>query len=403
MKYLVFDLEYATSKGGNIKICEFGYVITNENFDILEKNNFIIDPNIRSDEWDWRALREILTRKKWQYEQSPRFAEYYDDICSIFEEVDYVFGHSLDGDAKALNCDCKRYNLPSIDFDFYDIKLFYKEYANVKKDVSVENIMRELNISGDKKTHDAEADAYNTMLELKKMVETLNITVEDLIYLCPKAKNKNQNYEVESIVINQMIREEQAEKYLNESSDSNVMRRGNANHRKFLQFLDNVQPQEGFEKKFNNKKFSISINYEELHYKQMLNIVQLLCNFGATYVLKGSESDYFIKYDLVLADGSIRKCSKLKYVNEAISEGKNIEIISFDEFMKMLEITEEELDVMPIPSFDCLLRNDAIIKDKKTSRMLKTKQKEEPDNSKNFGSSLGDLFKDLFDNFKNEN
>ena len=34
-KYLFFDLEYATSKGGNIKICEFGFVITDENFKIL--------------------------------------------------------------------------------------------------------------------------------------------------------------------------------------------------------------------------------------------------------------------------------------------------------------------------------------------------------------------------------
>ena len=43
MKYLFFDLEYATSKGGNIKICEFGYVVTDENFQILDRDNFIIN------------------------------------------------------------------------------------------------------------------------------------------------------------------------------------------------------------------------------------------------------------------------------------------------------------------------------------------------------------------------
>ena len=35
LKYLFFDLEYANSKGGINKICEFGYVITNENFDVI--------------------------------------------------------------------------------------------------------------------------------------------------------------------------------------------------------------------------------------------------------------------------------------------------------------------------------------------------------------------------------
>ena len=75
MRYLVFDLEYATSKGGVSKICEFGYVVTNEKFEIIEKGNFIIDPYINRNEWDYRVVRKILTRKIWEYEKSPRFDE----------------------------------------------------------------------------------------------------------------------------------------------------------------------------------------------------------------------------------------------------------------------------------------------------------------------------------------
>ena len=54
MKYLFFDLEYASQKGGTSKICEFGYVVTDENFNILEKDNLIINPNIYRYEWDYR-------------------------------------------------------------------------------------------------------------------------------------------------------------------------------------------------------------------------------------------------------------------------------------------------------------------------------------------------------------
>ena len=69
MKYLFFDLEYATSKGGKIKICEFGYVLTNEKFEILNKSNFIIDPYINKSDWDWRVVKKILTRKVKEYWQ----------------------------------------------------------------------------------------------------------------------------------------------------------------------------------------------------------------------------------------------------------------------------------------------------------------------------------------------
>ena len=149
MKYLFFDLEYATSKGGNIKICEFGYVVTDENFRILDRDNLIINPNIMHEEWDWRVVRKILTRRVLEYEDSPKFDEYYDDIVKLIKSADYVFGHSLNGDARALNCDCQRYGLPSIDFKFYDIKEFYKQYNSSKNDTSVVNILNDLEIEGE--------------------------------------------------------------------------------------------------------------------------------------------------------------------------------------------------------------------------------------------------------------
>ena len=396
LKYLFFDLEYANSKGGINKICEFGYVITNENFDVIKKGNFIIDPYINRNEWDWRVVRKILTRKVSKYEHSPRFDEYYLDMKNMIENADYVFGHSLDGDAKALNDDCKRYNLGSINFNFYDIKLFYKSYKNSKNETSVTNILNELNIDGDRREHDAEADAFNTMLELKKMLEELNCSLSELIILCPEAKNKNENYEVESIVVNQKIKKEKFARALSDIGD-NTLRSGQQSYKCFLQFLDNVQPQDGYEKKLLNKKISISINYEEYHYKQMLNIVQLLCNYGAIYVMKASRANIFVSYDVLLEDGTPKLCSKTKYVNQANAEGASIEIITFDNFMRLLGITEIELDKMPMVSFECLYRDDAVIKNKETLKILgKHKKEQEIKQEKISGTALGDMFPDYF-------
>ena len=65
MRVLFFDLEFAHSKNGG-KICEFGYVVTNEKLEILRKENMIINPNI---ERNIKPIAEnppnILSNKVW--------------------------------------------------------------------------------------------------------------------------------------------------------------------------------------------------------------------------------------------------------------------------------------------------------------------------------------------------
>lgn len=198
MQLLFFDLEYASSKENIKNICEFGYVVTDESFTIVERNNIIIDPGIRRSEWDWRVVRKILTRKIEEYEKQPIFPYFYSRIEGLLSKSDYIFGHSTCGDAEALNDDCRKYKLPSLNYDFYDINEIYMEYSNSQISVSVENMLSALKVNGESRLHDAETDAYNTMLELKKMVETMEMTVTDILQLCPKAKGRAENYSVKS-------------------------------------------------------------------------------------------------------------------------------------------------------------------------------------------------------------
>ena len=403
MKYLFFDLEYATSKGGNIKICEFGYVVTDENFRILDRDNLIINPNIMREEWDWRVVRKILTRRISEYEDSPKFDEYYDDIVKLIKSADYVFGHSLNGDARALNCDCQRYGLPSIDFKFYDIKEFYKQYKSSKNDTSVVNILKDLESEGEDGKHDAEVDAVNTMYEFKAMLQRLEMTAQELIDICPSVVDCNENFVVQSLEIARMIKEENMKKILT-GECSNLMKRNSKQSKTFIQFFNNVLPTTDEEKTLDGLKFSISINYEELHYRQMLNIVQMLCNKGATYVMNANLCDVFVTYKVLNEDGTERTCSKSKYVNKAVEEGSNIKIISFDEFVGMLGLTEQELDELPMVSFDCLYREDAIIKDPKAKKHVSRKNTASepvavPNEQK---TTLGDLFGDLFAKLKED-
>ncbi|HHX49063.1 MAG TPA: 3'-5' exonuclease [Clostridiales bacterium] len=199
MRYLFFDSEHATSVANNIKICEFGYVLTDENFKVLQRKNFIINPKILRKEWDWYAVRKILTRKPADYVKNPSFPHYYPAIKKVINNADYIIGHNLARDVQALNDDCKRYKLPSLDYEFYDIQEFYKSYHNISDKSSLENLLKAFNIEGDNNLHDAEADAYNTMLVMEAMLKNWNLTFDEIIQTFKKTKDKTKNYLVYSI------------------------------------------------------------------------------------------------------------------------------------------------------------------------------------------------------------
>ena len=369
MKYLFFDCEFASCKGGEEKICEFGFVMIDETFKVLYKGNYVMNPNIKANEWDYYALKKILTRKKEEYENKFTFPAFYDRIFALIKNSDVILGHTISADVHALNCEFKRYNLSNIDFDFYDIKEMYKAYNATKKTVSVEKMLEELGIKGDSNLHDAESDAYNTTLELKAILEKLEMRVEDLIELCPGAKDRTVNGSLESKEKALERRIEKREKWLSgdysDGSNDMLSLRRRSNKKTFLQFLDNVQVTAEGSDKFKNQKVSISINYECLHFKEMMNLVQIITNEGGKYVLKGSESDIFVYFHTFREDGTPWLCNREKYVDIAIGEGKQIKKISFDEFLNLLGITNEQLEAMPLPPIDCLFRKDAVIKDKK--------------------------------------
>ena len=96
-------------------------------------------------------------------------------------------------------------------------------------------------------------------------------------------------------------------------------------------------------------------NYEENHFREILSIIQLLVNHGATYKLKASLNDIFVTYPMVNDDGSERYCSRLNYVKDAINEGKNIQIITLDELLKILNVNETDLLNMPYPNSSCFI------------------------------------------------
>lgn len=381
MRYLFFDIECCNGRN----ICEFGYVITDDKFNILEKKDITINPENKFNLTGRPDGRDLyLYYPESTYYKSYKFPHFYEKIKGLLEYPDQlIVGHAISNDAGFLRIACRRYKLDPINFKFADSQRMFSEFTNIRKSISLETAGESLNIEKPQYLHKSDDDSELTMNLVKGMCEQLDFTLKELIELCDSCSGKSENNEIkyDHYEIRQQKRYEAAKSGINNNIKGH-------NYRMFLQFLDGVKSQgDIIESPLNGKSICVSLNYEIEHFKEMLSLVQLLANHNATYKMKASDNDIFVTCDVKDEKGNSRFCTRLKYVNEAIADGKNIKIISFDELLNILKVKEEDLSTMPFPK--------AISFYKKTNPK-KEKGKTNIQEAKNQDSTLGDMFPELF-------
>ena len=339
MKYLFFDIECASCEDGG-KICEFGYVLTDESFNELESEEFIINPRAS---FDTVVLKNILRYSTQVYRASQDYSFYYDKISRLFEMQDLiVVGHTVDADAKFLNDEAKRYNKPFFNYKFYDAKYMYSSFAKTQSLMGLEKISE--NFGYDKKhlQHRAVDDAATTKFIVQTMCEKSDCDLLTLI--------KNSKFcfgeTVDGVVISSPDREiakaRREELRKNITNPQNAVL--NANYDRFRQFIEDVKPEgEIIESELNGKSLTVTLNYQIGHYREMLSLVQLLKNHGCTYQVNAVKSDYMVTRAVYNEDGSERYCSKTENLKGAIKHGANIKFITFEELLDILNVQEKDL------------------------------------------------------------
>ena len=98
MKYLSFDIECCDGQ----HICEFGYVLIDEQFNVLERDCITINPEYKFKLTGRERESDIsLAFPEEVYYNSPTFDFYYERIKSIFTMSDcQIIGFSLSNDVK---------------------------------------------------------------------------------------------------------------------------------------------------------------------------------------------------------------------------------------------------------------------------------------------------------------
>ncbi len=177
MRYLFFDTECAYGRGG---ICEFGYVITDENFNYIKEDNLLINPHIRFDDYGHQKAGIVFAYSKDEYYSSPDIMDRYEEIKALLTDPEtVVMGYATDSDAKFLINDLDRFDLPPINYLFWDVMRMYRLIAKRETALKLDILYAETGCS-DLMHHQALYDSKMTIEVLKKLLRDYNLSFEDV-------------------------------------------------------------------------------------------------------------------------------------------------------------------------------------------------------------------------------
>ncbi len=178
MRYLFFDIECCDGH----TICELGYIFTDENLQILEKNHILINPRKEFNLTGRKDSKDVhLAYSEEEYRNSPTFAEVYDRIASIFNDKDcQVIGFSIESDINYLRRACSKSKKKQIILPkYYDFQDAYCNYAKINS-ISLKNLASKFEIN-DLTWHNSVDDAYVVVCALKKVCELSNMTPKEFL------------------------------------------------------------------------------------------------------------------------------------------------------------------------------------------------------------------------------
>lgn len=144
MKYLFFDVECSNCHHRVGKICEYGYVLTDENFNILLEDVIPMSPGkskwARFDLGDRKG--NVVIKLAYEYDfylSQPEFPRFYQKIKKLMEGEDVIcFAYSMENDISHMQTSCERYKLEPLNYTCVDVQKIVGRYLNIKEQMNLE-------------------------------------------------------------------------------------------------------------------------------------------------------------------------------------------------------------------------------------------------------------------------
>lgn len=340
MRYLAFDIECCDGK----HICEFGYVITDEKFNVIKKAVITINPESKFNLVGRPDGRDLyLSFSEEQYYNSPIFTIYYDEIKNLLEHHEQiVVGHAVGNDADFLRTACNRYNLSPINFQFFDSQKAYSEYTNIKKRISLENAENEMSLEKSERLHKSDDDALLSLRLVQAMCQNLETDLTQLMVLCPTACGSSRNH---------MIRYTgDSLKEMLLALENNPESLSNGKKEKCIKKFNESISTEGeiIKSRLNGKNYCFGRRFEMEDIKLTLILMQLMKNHDCFYNAKVTDNDLYIATDTELSTPQ-EPHTRFTMALAKYNAGEMMEILTFQDLYKLLNVTEDEVRKMHIP------------------------------------------------------
>ena len=352
MDYIFFDIECANCFHGRGKICSFGYVITDEHFNILSKNDILVNPHSRFYLYGHGNHQGItLGYDEKTFKAAPDFPKHYKKIRELLTAPNRIaFGFSVMSDAGYIKSECERYHKEIFDYSFIDIQRIYTDYKALDNTPSLIKCAHEYGVAENQEVHKSDDDSYFTMRVLKGICDETGLSISQLIQKYPLCQCWCKNGELfsEFLKYKEELKAQKLTKMerLTGSPRANWMHAIEKNAQDFGKYSKRVFINKDAESQLSGKKVCISSLYEEYHFKEMMNIVSLLAKNGARYTRHAYDCDYFVEYRIVDKNGKDYRCyrrDKAKFINDTERE---ISFISLDALFSILEVSADDISTL---------------------------------------------------------
>lgn len=315
MKLAFFDIECAGVHKNMAKICVFGYVLCDEQFNILEKEDILINPRGRFELTDRKGEKGIkLPYDYAEFKSHPAFPAVYDRIKRLLEDGDcIVIGHAVLNDVKYLNLETKRFKLPSFNFRFIDSQLLYMTHKNdFSRQYGLEHIAEDLKVEFT--PHRAVDDAYATMRVTQALCKEYSCSLPELIQnLGIKAGN----------ITNYTISRPQSKGMKAYNAERTAQKQARSRAR--IKFFDNLS-----RKKLKRNgalggvTFTFSRNVEDA-VDISIPLVNKIYELGGKYSSHPEECKYYVKSE---NDGTVRTANAMRI--------DGVKVLDIDGVMELL-------------------------------------------------------------------
>lgn len=285
MKFLFFDTECSNCFDGIGKVCEFGYILTDDNFRVKVKYEIPMSPGRGSNnKFHLRAYGKhkpiSLAFDESYYYTQPEFDYYYGEIKKLMEDKDTIcFAWSSDNDIQHLYNSCMRYSKEPIHYICYDVQKIFGKYIETSKQKSLKESC--LHLVGatkmmDIQEHLSSDDSKMAMLILEKICELKNIDVLTLLQESDYAKDDSIEY---------------MNNFNKHKKEKEIIKTNIALYRR----IEEEDKAKLLLPEYENKRFRI---YSDIIHKEidLPNIIETIHNRGGIFVRDLKLIDFFIIY-----------------------------------------------------------------------------------------------------------